>query len=217
MATVLAARLRFKHSRTNRVSLESDYLKAVIPRQARVLGQRLRPLTLGHVMVLTRYGSPFVTGERQPQFGDLCFAVWVCKRNWKELLRGISDLSFKKEVLFLRWFAKLRNKGKAILVFIQYLTQAMQQPNLFFNKVEGAKPTSMNNLHYMKMVLVSKMHKTSEEAMNTPFGEAIYDIAALGEGEGACGFVTDSDLEALEVAKKMHERRTQGLKNGERN
>ena len=173
------------------MSLESDYLKAVIPHQARVLGQRLRPLSLGHVMVLTRYGSPFLTGERQPQFGDLCFAIWVCKRDWRGLTRGLSDLSFKSEVRFLRWFGKFRNKGKAILVFIQYLTQAMQQP------------------------LMSKLHKTSEDTMNTSFGEAVFDIAALGEGEGACGFVSDADCYAGDIARKNHERRQ--AKNGERN
>ena len=166
-------------------------------------------------MVLTRYGSPFLTGERQPQFGDLCFAIWVCKRDWRGLTRGLSDLSFKSEVRFLRWFGKFRNKGKAILVFIQYLTQAMQQPSLFFNVVDGAKPTSMNNLHYMKIVLMSKLHKTSEDTMNTSFGEGLFDIAAWGEGEGACGFVWDADCYAGDIAGKNHERRQ--AKNGERN
>ena len=197
------------------MSLESDYLKAVIPHQARVLGQRLRPLSLGHVMVLTRYGSPFLTGERQPQFGDLCFAVWVCMRNWRQLSQGLADSSFKKEVRFLRWVGKLRNKGKAAVVFVRYLTLAMQQPSLFFNKVEGAKPTSMTNLQYMKIVLMSKLHKTSEEAMDTVFGEVVFDLAALGEGEGSCGFVSDNDRYAGDMARKNYERRHP--QNGERN
>ena len=197
------------------MSLESDYLKAVIPPQARVLGQRLKPLSLGHMMVLSRYGSPFVTGERQPMFGDLCFAVWVCKRNWRQLSQGLADSSFKKEVRFLRWVGKLRNKGKAALVFVHYLSLATQQPSLFFNKVEGAKPTSMTNLQYMKIMLMSKLHKTSEEAMDTVFGEIIFDLAALGEREGTCGFVSDGDRFAADVARKNQERRHH--QNGERN
>ena len=197
------------------MGLESDYLKAVIPPQARVLGQRLKPLSLGHMMVLSRYGSPFVTGERQPMFGDLCFAVWVCKRNWWQLSQGLADSSFKKEVRFLRWVGKLRNKGKAAVVFVRYLTLAMQQPSLFFNKVEGAKPTSMTNLQYLKIVLMSKLHKTSEEAMDTVFGEVVFDLAALGEGEGSCGFVSDNDRYAGDMARKNYERRHP--QNGERN
>jgi hypothetical protein len=197
------------------VSLENDYLKAVIPHQARVLGQRLKPLSLGHMMVLSRYGSPFVTGDRQPMFGDLCFSIWVCKRNWQGLMRGLSDSSFKKEVRFLWWMGKFRNKGKAILVFVQYLSKAMQQPSLFYNKVDGAKPTSMNNLQYMKIVLMRKLHKTSEQAMDTPFGEIVYDLAALGEGEGSCGFVSDDNRYAGVIARKNYERRQP--KNGERN
>ena len=148
-------------------------------------------------------------------FGDLCFAVWVCKRNWRQLSKGLADSSFKKEVRFLRWIGKIRNKGRAALVFIKYLTLATQQPSLFFNKVEGSKPTSMTNLQYMKIVLMSKLHKTSEEAMDTVFGEIVFDLAALGEGEGTCGCVSDSDRYAGDIARSRYERRNS--KNGERN
>jgi hypothetical protein len=98
---------------------------------------------------------------------------------------------------------------------MRYLTLAMQQPSLFFNNVEGSKPTSMNNLQYMKIVLMSKLHKTSEEAMDTVFGEVVFDLAALGEGEGSCGFVSDNDRYAGDMARKNYERRQP--KNGERN
>jgi len=168
-------------------------------------------------MVLTRFESPFVTGERQPQFGDLCFAIWVCKKNWIQLMKGVADISFKREIRFLKFLARFRSKGKATIVFIQYLTEALKEPNLFFNKVDGAKPTSMNNLHYLKIVLMNKLNKTMIEAMDTPFGEAVYDLAAIGEGEGACGFVTDGDMEAMEVAKRNYERRQSKANNGKRN
>tara|TARA_R100000700_G_scaffold6130_4_gene9628 strand:- start:7966 stop:8466 length:501 start_codon:yes stop_codon:yes gene_type:complete len=166
-------------------------------------------------MVLSRYDSPFVTGDRQPQFGDLCFAIWVCKRNWAELMDGLRNSSFKREVRFLGLVGRLKNWRKGIIVFVDYMGQALKQPNLFFNKVDGAKPTSMTNLHYMKIVLMSKLFKTKEQAMDTPFGEAVFDIAALGEGEGACGFTTDADILAGEVARRQHERRQQ--ENGKRN
>jgi len=167
-------------------------------------------------MMLTRYQSPFVTGERQPQFGDLCFAIWVCKRSWAELIQGVRDNSLKKEVRFLHWFGKLRNWKRATVIFVDYLANSLKQPDLFFNKVEGSKPTSMNNLHYMKIVLMSKLYKTMEQAMDTPFGEAIYDIAAVGEGEGSCGFTTDEERIAGEVAKRQYERR-QELNGKQRN
>ena len=200
------------------MSLENDYLKAVIPPQARVLGQRLNPLSLGHMMVLSRYGSPFVTGDRQPMFGDLCFAVWVCKRNWKQLLKGIADSDFMRDIRFLRLIGRFRNKNKAMATLVEYLTQAMTEPSLFFNKVEGGKPTSMNNLHYLKIVLMQKLNKTAEQAMDTPFGEAVYDLAAIGESEGVCGFVTDEHEEAGEAAKRQWEYRQEEIKtNGKRN
>tara|TARA_R110000824_G_scaffold220168_1_gene407222 strand:- start:151 stop:498 length:348 start_codon:yes stop_codon:yes gene_type:complete len=98
---------------------------------------------------------------------------------------------------------RFRNRSNAISVFIQYLTLATKSPELFFNKVEGSKPTSMNNLQYMKIVMMSKLNKTREAAMDTPFGEAIYDAAALGEGEGSCNFVTDTQRDAADIAKRM--------------
>ena len=55
----------------------------------------------------------------------------------------------------------------------------------------------------MKIVMMSKLNKTREAAMDTPFGEAIYDAAALGEGEGSCNFVTDTQRDAADIAKRM--------------
>ena len=130
--------------------------------------------------------------------------------------KSLRDSSLKKEVRFLHWFGKLRNWKRATVIFVDYLANSLKQPDLFFNKVEGSKPTSMNNLHYMKIVLMSKLYKTMEQAMDTPFGEAIYDIAAVGEGEGSCGFTTDAERMAGEVAKRQYERR-QELNGKQRN
>tara|TARA_R110000765_G_scaffold418301_2_gene521676 strand:- start:990 stop:1592 length:603 start_codon:yes stop_codon:yes gene_type:complete len=200
------------------VPLENDYLKAVIPPQARVLGQRLKPLSLGHMMVLSRYGSPFVTGDRQPQFGDLCFAVWVCQKDWRQLMEGIANMDLKGDFRFLKIMGWFKNQGKSMVTFAEYLTQSVKEPTLFFNKVEGGKPTSMNNLHYLKIVLMQKLNKTAEQAMNTPFGEAVYDLAAVGESEGVCGFVTEDHEAAGEAAKRQWEKRQEKQKtDGQRN
>ena len=199
------------------MSLQSDYLKAVLPNHARILGQRLRPLSLGHIVILTRYGSPFLTGDRQPMFGDLCFAVWACKRTWEQCKEGIAASSYKRDIRFLKWVSAFKNKHRAIVLFSKYLANSLQEPELFYNKVDNGKPTSMAHLQYMKIVLVTKMHKTVSEAMDTAFAEAIYDLAAIGEGEGVCGFVSDETHIAADVARRNHERRKKAELDGQRN
>jgi len=99
--------------------------------------------------------------------------------------------------------------------FADYLVAATREPNLFFNKVDNAKPTTMPHLQYMKIALMSKLHKTTAEAMDTTYGEAIYDIAAIGEGEGNCNFVTDEAEQAIEIAKRKQQQRMEA--NGQRN
>ena len=65
---------------------------------------------------------------------------------------------------------------------------------------------------------MQKLNKTAEQAMNTPFGEAVYDLAAVGEAEGVCGFVTDAHKAAGEAAKRQWERGQEKLKaDGQRN
>ena len=55
-------------------------------------------------------------------------------------------------------------------------------------------------------------------AMNTPFGEAVFDLAAIGEAEGVCGFVTEDHEAAGEAAKRQWERRQEKQKaDGQRN
>ena len=106
-----------------------------------------------------------------------------------------------------------------MLVFVEYITKAMNEPNLFFNKVDDSKPVSMNHLHYIKIVLMTKLKMTKEQVMDLPFGEAIFDLSAIGEAEGGCGFVTDQHEDALEAAKrnaiKRNKERT--AQNGQRN
>ena len=93
-----------------------------------------------------------------------------------------------------------------MLVFVEYITKAMNEPNLFFNKVDDSKPVSMNHLHYIKIVLMTKLKMTKEQVMDLPFGEAIFDLSAIGEAEGGCGFVTDAHIDAGESAKRQWEK-----------
>ena len=45
-------------------------------------------------------------------------------------------MSFLKEIKFLRVIGRFRRKELAMLTFVDYVTKALKEPNLFFNKVE---------------------------------------------------------------------------------
>ena len=54
-----------------------DYYQAAVPDGWQILGVKLRPLSLGHLILLKRYGSAFVVGGI-PTEADLVLTYRVC-------------------------------------------------------------------------------------------------------------------------------------------
>ena len=89
--------------------MERDFYLASIPDQFRVLGFALRPLSLGHVIILHRLESPYVTGGR-PDIESLATAVFICCQTYKEAVNGISDP--QRDAFMLRWYDRLSGRDR---------------------------------------------------------------------------------------------------------
>ena len=70
--------------------MADEFYKACIPDPVHVLGFKLRPLSLGHIIILHRIDSPFVSGK-EFDLSDLASAVLICSLTYKEAIETILD------------------------------------------------------------------------------------------------------------------------------
>ena len=72
-----------------------DYYQAAVPDGWQVLGVKLRPLSLGHLILLKRYGSAFVVGGI-PTEADLVLSVLICSRTYEDGVELVESGRFKQ-------------------------------------------------------------------------------------------------------------------------
>ena len=189
------------------MALQDDYLKACIPEPYRILGQRLRPFSLGHSFVLNRMGNPFVVADsgRVPSLGDLYFAVWVCRQDYHSVLKGLHNGTFVKDIKWLKLVSFLRNTELAKIRMAQYIIAAGKPPNIWQSSSKDSKKMTMPYLLWLKFCMMSKLGYTSRDVMNLPLSEAVWLSIAYSESEGGASFQTDREAELIKIAKQMGE------------
>lgn len=184
------------------------YLNAVIPTPHRIMGVRLEPFSIGHQMLLQRFGSPFVMEGRAPELGDLCFAVWVCSRGWGTALSELDSKHFKRSFKWLNFKARLGKHYLPIRIhnFNEYLKEAHNNaPEVWRDSKKSGGKCKAPFLQMLKLNLMVNFHKSEADAMNTPFSLAVWDYLAYGETQGALEFVDEKDKAIQAEAKRVTE------------
>jgi len=192
------------------MDLDTAYLDSAMPEPVVLLHQNLKPYSLGHDMLLRRHRSPFVTLERMPEIEDLYMAVYLCACDFEEAQR---ELSLPGNVFAQRmadWQAIVvrENKGplresqvlELVLDFQKYVRDGSQSPK--FNPIGNGNPRRKPGaplLALMLRTLTREYHFTKSEALNLPFGWAMWLYLTHSEQEQRVRLVTqqDEDSDAL--------------------
>lgn len=185
--------------------MSASYLKAAIPEPHRILGQRLKPFSLGHYLILSRFDSPFVSDEPNKvavSKDDLIFAVLVCAHEYEEFFDFIN--SPKHQAVIRRW-------GKAvgpfelvpkINAFWQYFLEGTRLPK-FWEEANGTPRPS--GTHWSQAILVaitSRVGYTQHQALNQPFAKTVSDYLRFCETEGAVRLMTPEEIAMIEAQEK---------------
>ena len=73
-----------------------DFYQAAVPDGWQILGVRLKPLSLGHLILLHRYESAFVVGGI-PTEADLVLSVLICSRTYEDAIDLVESGQVRKE------------------------------------------------------------------------------------------------------------------------
>lgn len=175
------------------------FVRALWPDRHWCLGRRLMPLTIGHLLLLRRVGSPLASGL-VPDPADLALAVFICSRPWRRALAAVERpaLSLRLLVLGLRasW-----GMQRAVQSLTRYLKSSLEGPRWWPVPRPGGSDLEMRSPYWATILvaLQSDLRMTHEEALDVPVALALWKIAVMREREGQVQLISDDEREVLAV------------------
>mgnify|MGYP001605524580 CR=1 FL=1 len=191
-----------------------DYYADAIPEPTTILGVRLRPLSLGHVLLLHRVRSSFVTPDEPLTIHDLALSVLICSLSHRD---GLSIFDHKHlDRLFARWHWKLTRPrwivvGKRRTVdyvaksaeFAEYIKRHSDIPRYSYNPADF-RDSGGPGVQIVKCTLMRDLHIPEAELMDRPWKLCLWDFVTLKVLAGHIRFVDDVALEnAMAVADRL--------------
>lgn len=192
------------------------FIEALIPTPYRILGLRLRPFSLGHLMILRRFDCAYVTGEETTP-GDLLLGLIVCSMTYEEAIdaihcgRLVDEVErWGKVVSKRRWFGLRAAKPFDLMeksrLFVEYLAAGNRCPKAFYD----AKPTPPKNApveQILRVCLMRDLHLSESEIMNQPLALSWWDYMTLGElNDRLRLFDADQEKDLQAKADEFHAR-----------
>lgn len=167
-----------------------------------MLGVRLRPLSLGHLILLHRYESAFVNGGL-PSPTDLVMSVLICSRSYEDGLDLIESGQFKREAKKLEKALRLCGDVKARCGwFCDYLEEGLDGPKLW-TKESGGPSLGAPPEQIVKVALMSKLGLSETEVLNRPFSLCLWDMATLAEMNGTLKIFSKADEDLQEQVREL--------------
>ena len=189
--------------------MSKDFYLAAIPEPVTLLGLRLRPFSLGHVILLHRVESAFVTGS-DPDYSDLALSVFICANKYQDAVSAFDDKKLPK--FMKKWAKKLGviDLQKKSDEFAEYIKNGSKIPHYSFNPADLTE-SKIESVHAVQLALISKTTLTEKEILDRPWGRCLHDFVAMRAMAGEIKLSEREDiLNALEVARELDER----LRNG---
>jgi hypothetical protein len=197
--------------------MTDDFYLASVPDSVRLLGLDLRPLSLGHLILLRRYGSAFLSETNEPPtFSDLAISVLVCSlsyveglalrhdatidefmRRWHDRITGcdrlLVKLGFKQP--------KLLDLQKECDAFSAYLSEHSKIPYYYFNPSDF-QAMECPSVQLVKVRLMRDMKFTEAELMDRSWALCLWDYVTLKAMEGEIKLGNRDDVASAQDAAK---------------
>ena len=180
------------------------FYQAAVPDGWQILGVRLRPLSLGHLILLHRHESAFVLGGI-PEPEDLVLSVLVCARTYEDALELVESGQHNQESKKLdKALQACGSLGDRYQWFANYLEEGLSGPKLWI-KSDGAQKFGAPSEQVVKVALMSKMGLSESQVLNRPFSLCLWDMATLAELNGTLRIYSQRDAELAQQAADLEE------------
>lgn len=180
----------------------SDFYQAAIPDPFTILGLRLRPYCLGHIILLHRVQSAFVVGPPVQQ-EDLVTSVFFCSQTYEEGVRALDNPKLPK--FMRRWERKIgrfdfETKCKEFANYIQ----AHSKAPLFTVEEGKSKASACPIVQSVKVALLSQTNLTESEILNRCWSLCLWDWLTILAQAGKVQIMDPKAVDdAQEVANRL--------------
>ena len=192
---------------------QNAFYTAAIQEPFTILGLRLRPLSLGHILLMNRVGSAFLSGDPL-RYEDLAISVFICANRYVDALSALDDPMLPRSML--RWSQKLtrtrpidrllRRKPTPIDFtakaesFRDYLRQGSWHPD-FHSKSDEGNAIEAPPEHLIRIKLMRELGISETEIMDRSWSQCLTDFYLLRALDGSINIVDNAEIE--EMLKKV--------------
>lgn len=173
------------------------YAEAALPDGYRIAGVQLRPLSIGHILLLTRLGNPWFVRGRKASAADLAVAVAVCSQCWRANLVALHGWRFRAR---LRWLAiRLMLDSRAGATWRAYLAMSLRAPTVWQKSgTLGQRPLAAPYWLQILMTLQSDIGYSEDVALDLPASQAQWLAIAAWEKGGGTEMASEHEAEVME-------------------
>jgi hypothetical protein len=194
------------------------YVKAAIPDRYTIFGVVLRPLSLGHLLLMKRHGCGFAEDKETNAITviDLLIAVAICSRKYQEFIDWYNDDDARNSWL-TKWYKSIRKeshkKGWALMnkfsLFNMYRKEGIEVP-LFFDEEENKDAAKESGAHWTQNIitaLVTEGRFNDVEIYDIPISKAFAEYFKILENKGLITLMPDWQIEEIKkqetIAKEL--------------
>lgn len=205
--------------------MNAAYLQAAVPEPFRILGKRLKPFSLGHKILLQRFGSNFAEGSQEtPGYADLILSVFICSLTYSQALAALSSCWLMLRLKLWGMFWRRFDVGEKILLFHRYVTEQTNEPEYWVIKPGEETDSGIPWTQFLKVRMRQDFGESESGALDTPYQIALLNFLTHLEGKGIIRVLTEREKDersrmkavaespefqrAMERAKALHEEAT---------
>lgn len=186
-----------------------DYIERHLPDPVVFLGERLRPLSIGHLIILHRFKCAFVRGE-PAGLSDLLLTIFTLRRTYAEAVKAFSlgeHIDWAKQFP-KRFKRKPFDLDEEIALMRGVMAIGTQAPIFYLDG--GGEKINSPFLAVLKIFLCETLHLPVNDALDYPFALAYYEYASWLEMNGRARLETtesraEHDKAVAEFAKQHPE------------
>ena len=188
-----------------------DYFETTFPEPFTILGKKLKPFSLGHLLILHRLDCVPVSDN-----DSLLMSVLVCSQDATTLDDIFDDRWLNTKLWVWQFLLGKVDWIKCHELWSEYFTLHMAMPSYHSkNSGDDDSPSGTPFLQSLKATLQAKLNYTPKEALLAPMQSAIWDYLSYHEMEGNLEVVdkdwrkemkADADAKHDELVKAFAER-----------
>lgn len=182
---------------------ESRFYEPYIqPWSTTILRVRLKPLSLGHLILLHGIESSFVVGGEH-SFDDLASSIFICSKTFDEAVAGFHDPKLPK--IMTKWAKKLGvfDFAEKCALFAEYIREGTEAPHHQIPESDGPiTPIQCPSVQLVKVTLMTKCGFHERDLLDRPWRLCLLDFLTLKAMEGRAQFLDEETLSDIEAARR---------------